>query len=67
MSIMVTLSDAEAAELECILTAQVKETLVEVHRTNRKEFRREIQHRLESQERILDVLRRAQRESVVSR
>lgn len=66
MSVVLTLSDEELAELERLLTAIADRTLIEIRRTDNQRFRQEIERRYRLDEDLLDRIRQAQREAPVS-
>lgn len=59
MSHTIVLSDEELAELERVLAYHAENALVEIHRTDNRGFRRELQKRHQLEERILHTLQQA--------
>ena len=52
----VYLSEEEALDLNRLLRREVNESRVELRRTRNPHFRDEIQHRIELEEHVLDIL-----------
>jgi hypothetical protein len=62
MSITLTFSEEEIDELERLLTQHEQEMLIEIHRTERAEFRRAMQRRHELHQRVLKCIGEARQE-----
>jgi hypothetical protein len=59
MAVTLTFSEEEIDELERLLTQHEQEMLIEIHRTERAEFRRAMQRRHDLHQRILKCISEA--------
>ncbi len=55
----ITLSDEELEEMDRLVTARLREVLVEIHHTDRRQFRSQLQHQYETCQSIARALSEA--------